>query len=122
MVSSNDARPLASRPHSADAKIDAAPGTASFLWEQAGWDLATTADDRPILYRRSEAELTAWMRNHLYLTWVSDPRPWDQEAGVIASLLPPLNSDMNSRHPLHSLVVARREAWAAAASASFLPS
>lgn len=91
---------------------------ASFLWEQAGWDLATTADGPPTLDRRSEAELTAWMRNHLYLTWVGDPRPWDREAAVIASLLPPLNSDMNSSHPLHSLVVSRREAWAAAARAT----
>jgi hypothetical protein len=91
---------------------------ASFLWEQARWGLATTADGRPTLDRRSEAELTAWMRRHLYLTWVSDPRPWDLEAGVIASLLSPLNSDMNSHHPLHSLVVSRREAWAAAARAT----
>jgi hypothetical protein len=91
---------------------------ASFLWEQAGWELATTADDRPTLDRRSEGELTAWMRNHLHLTWVRDPRPWDQEAGVIASLLPPLNSNMNSGHPLHWLVVSRREAWAAAARAT----
>jgi len=91
---------------------------ASFLWEQAGWDLTTTSDGRPALDRRSEAELTAWMRNHLYLTWISDPRPWDRELGMIASLLPPLNSDMNSHHPLHSLVVSRREAWAAAARAT----
>jgi hypothetical protein len=91
---------------------------ASFLWERAGWDLATTADGRPTLDRRSEAELTAWMLTHLYLTWVSDPRPWEREAGVIASLLPPLNSDMNSPHPLYSLVASRREAWAAAARAT----
>ena len=91
---------------------------ASFLWEQANWDLTTTADGRPTLDRRSEAELTTWMRNHLYLTWASDPRPWDWEADVIATLLPPLNSDHNSHHPLHSLVVSRREAWAAAARAT----
>lgn len=96
-------------------------GLASFLWEQEGWDLAVTADGRPTLDRRSEAELTTWMRARLYLTWVGDPRPWEKEADAIATLLPPLNCDMNREHPLYPLVTSRRDAWATAARAKWTP-
>jgi hypothetical protein len=62
-----------------------------------------------------EARLSAWMREHLRVTWVERPDPQAVEAAVIAELAPPLNQDHNRAHPLHSMIAAARAAYRASA-------
>jgi hypothetical protein len=39
------------------------------------------------------------MHEHLRVTWVAHPAPWDIETTVIADMRPPLNIDHNRDHP-----------------------
>jgi hypothetical protein len=62
-----------------------------------------------------EARLSAWMRQHMRLTWAQHPDPHAVEAAVIARLGPPLNQDHNKEHPLHPKIAAARSAYRASA-------
>lgn len=58
----------------------------------------------------AEAALTAWIAAHLQVSWVATDDPGDIEAEVIAAMLPPLNLEHNSSHPMSgSVKVARAE-------------
>ncbi len=93
---------------------------AALLWEREGWTPTVTPHGRPrpTLDRDSESLLTAWMREHLVVTWAAHPRPWDVERDVIIRLRPPLNVEHNAAHPLYPVVRARRDAWIGAARAA----
>lgn len=43
------------------------------------------------LTNAGELRLTAWMRDHLHVTWVEHPEPGPLERALIAELTPPLN-------------------------------
>jgi hypothetical protein len=89
-------------------------GLAALLWTQQDWTPAQKGG-RPTLNPASEAELTAWMRGNLSLTWAVHPKPWLVEPAVIAQLNPPLNLDDNTGHPLYPLVRAARDHFLQAA-------
>ncbi|KAE8766142.1 GIY-YIG nuclease family protein [Georgenia thermotolerans] len=82
----------------------------AWLGEAEGWQREWRSG-RQQHSSTSEAELTRWMRENLYLTWVRHPNPSDVEADVIRLLLPPLNYVHNSAHPNYSELRRRREAW-----------
>ena len=70
---------------------------------------------RTVLEPADEQRLTAWMREHLSLTWAVHPAPWEVEAGVIEQLTPPLNQADNRAHPLYAVVREARARWTASA-------
>ncbi|TFV47789.1 GIY-YIG nuclease family protein [Blastococcus sp. TF02A_35] len=70
---------------------------------------------RTVLEPADEQRLSAWMREHLSLTWAVHPAPWEVEAGVIERLAPPLNQADNAAHPLHAVVREARARWTASA-------
>ncbi|WFF04839.1 GIY-YIG nuclease family protein [Micromonospora sp. WMMD1076] len=51
----------------------------------------TTWTDQVVLVPEDEARLTAWMHEHLRLTWAEDPEPAIIEAELVRRLHPPLN-------------------------------
>ncbi|WP_416986571.1 GIY-YIG nuclease family protein [Streptomyces sp. T028] len=53
----------------------------------------TTWTDRVVLVPEDEERLTAWMHEHLTLTWTELPDPREVEGELIARLRPPLNVD-----------------------------
>jgi hypothetical protein len=61
-----------------------------------GMKVALNADDN--------ARLSAWQREHLFLTWCARERPWEIESEVIARLAPPLNSAANAVHAFYPTV------------------
>jgi hypothetical protein len=86
---------------------------AALLTEGQGYRTRWTS--RTVLLREDEVRLTAWMREHLSLTWAVHPAPWTVEAEVIGRLAPPLNQADNSEHPLYSFVRDARKRWTASA-------
>lgn len=62
-----------------------------------------------------EERLSAWMRDHLRVTWAQHPNPKDVEAAVINELGPPLNQDHNRAHPMFATIAAARAAYRASA-------
>ncbi|MFC9465690.1 GIY-YIG nuclease family protein [Streptomyces coelicoflavus] len=53
----------------------------------------TVRTDRVILVPEDEERLTAWMHEHLSLTWAEHPDPHSAERELITRLHPPLNVD-----------------------------
>jgi hypothetical protein len=82
---------------------------AALLTDSEGYRTRWTS--RTILLPEDELRLTAWMREHLFLTWAVHPEPWAVEREVIARLTPPLNQAENSAHPLYPVVRAARKRW-----------
>ena len=82
---------------------------ASLLHEREGWRSRFT--DRPLLVPEDEQRLTAWMEQHLRVTWAVHAEPWALEAQVVAELTPPLNQSANSSHPLYRVVRDARSRW-----------
>jgi hypothetical protein len=62
-----------------------------------------------------EDRLSAWMREHLRVTWAQHPKPDEVESAVISELGPPLNQMHNKAHPLHAMIAGARAAYRASA-------
>jgi hypothetical protein len=62
---------------------------AGLLLEAEGYHTMWT--DRVVLVPADESRLTAWMYQHLSLTWAEQPQPRRLEAQLIARLQPPFN-------------------------------
>jgi hypothetical protein len=62
-----------------------------------------------------EERVSAWIRQHLRVSWTRHPEPATVEASVIAELAPPLNQAHNKAHPLYSTIAAARVAYRASA-------
>jgi hypothetical protein len=86
---------------------------AALLTEDQGYRTRWTS--RTVLLPEDEVRLTAWMSQHLSLTWAVHPMPWTVEGEVIALLAPPLNQAENGGHPLYSFVRDARKRWTASA-------
>jgi hypothetical protein len=82
---------------------------AALLCETRGW-CPVKSTTKFLLTDAANAELSAWQRENLALTWAVRERPWEIEADVIALLQPPLNLAANTQHPYGRIV---REARAA---------
>ncbi|WP_405002690.1 GIY-YIG nuclease family protein [Georgenia subflava] len=83
---------------------------ASWIGETEGWEREWRAG-RQQLTVRSEVGLTAWMIEHLWLTWAEHSSPRDAETDVIRLLRPPLNRANNSSHPNYVELRRRRQVW-----------
>ena len=86
----------------------------ALLMRSEGYTTCWTTD-RVVPVDADEARLSAWMREHLWVTWAEHPDPETVESAVIKGLAAPLNQAHNKAHPLHSMVVAARAAYRASA-------
>jgi hypothetical protein len=68
-----------------------------------------------VLTASENRQFTAWMQEHLRLTWAPCIDPWTREAEVIAQMAPPLNLADNRSHPFHGTLTAARSDFRMAA-------
>ena len=71
--------------------------------------------DRVVPIDADEDRLSAWISEHLRVTWAQHPDPQAVESAVIRELGPPLNQEHNRAHPLHPMIAAARAAYRASA-------
>ncbi|RYH13084.1 MAG: hypothetical protein EON57_02620 [Alphaproteobacteria bacterium] len=68
-------------------------------------------------FAEREAELSQWMEENAFVSWVGTSEPWLPETEIIATTSLPLNLDQNRSHAFHAeLSQLRREAKASAAA------
>jgi hypothetical protein len=84
------------------------------LMEAEGYTTMWT--DRVILVPADEVRLTAWMHQHLLLTWTEQPQPRQFETELIPRLRPPLNIEGQTGSGAERTIVQRaRTAFRASA-------
>ncbi|MGC5033845.1 GIY-YIG nuclease family protein [Micromonospora sp. DT229] len=71
----------------------------------------TTWTDRVVLVPEDEARLTAWMYEHLRLTWAQDAEPEAIEAELVRRLHPPLNVHGVAPEHLQAAVIAAKKSY-----------
>jgi hypothetical protein len=71
----------------------------------------TTWTDRVVLIPDDEKRLTAWMYEHLRLTWAEESEPTAVEAELVRRLHPPLNVHGVDPEHLQAAVVAAKNAY-----------
>jgi hypothetical protein len=76
--------------------------------------LRTTWTDRVVLVDEDEVRLTAWMDEHLRLTWCAAAEPRRSEAALIERLRPPLNVEHASGPHVDAVTAARARYYASA--------
>ena len=86
---------------------------AGLLLNEQGY--RTTWTDRVVLVPEDEARLTAWMTEHLRLTWAEHPNPSAVETDLIVSLAPPLNVKGAARGAVRDRISAAKRAYRASA-------
>ena len=57
-----------------------------------------------------ESRLSGWMAEHAFVTWVTQPAPWELEDHLIEELSLPLNLLGNASHPFYPALTALRAA------------
>ncbi|MFG1608457.1 GIY-YIG nuclease family protein [Actinoplanes sp. NPDC049265] len=82
----------------------------------------TTWTDRVVLVPEDEARLTAWMHEHLRLTWAEDAEPATIEAELVRRLRPPLNVHGVGPEHVQAAVVAAKDRYNASAHPERWPS
>ena len=87
---------------------------ASLLLKGKGLHPRRTAS-KVVLPTEENAELSAWQKDHLYLTWCVVEKPWTLEGEVIAEMQPPLNLSANYGHAFHQTLTEARRAFRQAA-------
>ena len=76
-----------------------------------GFQLRRVGGGTVMTFGPAEPELSTWMANNAFVTWIEDPRPWLQESIIIRSLDLPLNLDQNANNGFHArLSELRRDA------------
>lgn len=70
--------------------------------------------DRVVLVDDDEHRLTAWMVEHMHVTWCEHPAPRDVEQTIIQALRPPLNVE-HAFGPVRDLVRTARQHYYASA-------
>ena len=68
------------------------------LAKELGIQLRRTGSGKSMTFSEGEADLSKWMEDNAFVTWVVDPAPWVIEEQLILKESLPLNLDMNSRH------------------------
>jgi hypothetical protein len=86
------------------------------LAERLGIQLRRIGSGR-LTFAAGEAELSAWMADNAYVTWVETPQPWAAERELITTVDLPLNLDQNRRNAFHAELTLRRARARAAARA-----
>jgi hypothetical protein len=76
-----------------------------------GLELRRVGSGTVMTFGPAEVDLSNWMADNAFVTWVEDSKPWLLESTLISGLDLPLNLDQNTQHSFHpSLSQLRREA------------
>jgi hypothetical protein len=76
-----------------------------------GLELRRVGGGKVMTFGPAEADLSKWMGDNAFVTWVEDAEPWLLESILISKFNLPLNLDQNTQHPFHaSLGKLRRDA------------
>jgi hypothetical protein len=70
-----------------------------------------------VLSNDDNRRLSEWQQAHLRVTWCEHTEPWKVEAGVIATMKPPMNLAENAAHPFSANMSAARRRFREAAGA-----
>jgi hypothetical protein len=85
------------------------------LSEQLGITLQSVGSGKRMTFGAGEAQLSEWMAENAFMTWVCCENPWVLEEHLITSVCVPLNLDQNSHNEFHAeLKGIRRKAKALA--------
>lgn len=85
------------------------------LADELGLVLRRVGRGQRLTFADGEDDLSLWMQQNAFVTWVEHPEPWILEEELISELSLPLNLDQNQGHAFHcSLSKMRRDAKAAA--------
>jgi GIY-YIG catalytic domain-containing protein len=90
---------------------------AALLLDAEGWTTHRSGSRCQLRPEHNRA-LSKWQREHLRITWVPRPNPWEVEVSVIATMKPPLNLAGNASHPLHARLKELRAKLRGSASAA----
>jgi hypothetical protein len=67
-----------------------------------GLELRRVGGGTVMTFGPSEMDLSSWMGDNAFVTWIEDPQPWHLESVLIRSLDLPLNLDQNANHAFHA--------------------
>jgi len=80
-----------------------------------GLELRRVGERTVMTFGPAELDLSTWMADNAFVTWIENPRPWLLESVLIRTLNLPLNLDQNADHKFHAaLSELRRDARARA--------
>jgi hypothetical protein len=92
------------------------------LAEELGIQLRRVGSGSRQTFVNGEQQLSQWMAEHAYVSFVVHERPWELEERLIELLDLPLNLDGNSRNAFHAeLTRVRKDAVAAANALPVVP-
>jgi hypothetical protein len=63
-----------------------------------GLELRRVGHRTMMTFGPAEENLSTWMADNAFVTWIEDPEPWLLESVLIHSLDLPLNLDENAHH------------------------
>lgn len=89
------------------------------LAEQLGIELRRVGSGQRLTFALGEQELSKWMGENAFVSWLPHDEPWEVEDHLIASLDVPLNLQGNARNVFHTELTSQRAA--AVARARSLP-
>ena len=87
------------------------------LADELGIQLRRVGSGSRMTFVEGEHELSAWMAENAYVSWVVCDRPWELEDDLIAALDLPLNLQGNPHNRFHSVLTAARARCVAQARA-----
>ncbi|MGY1823282.1 GIY-YIG nuclease family protein [Geodermatophilus sp. SYSU D00079] len=92
------------------------------LAEELGLQLRRVGSGSRRTFVNGEQQLSQWMAEHAYVSFVPHERPWELEEQLIQRLDLPLNLDGNNHNAFHpQLTMVRKEAVAAANALPVVP-
>ncbi|NEK57037.1 hypothetical protein GCU56_04015 [Geodermatophilus sabuli] len=87
------------------------------LAEELGIQLRRVGSGSRRTFVNGEHQLSQWMAEHAYVSFIAHERPWELERRLIEELDLPLNLDGNSRNAFHSVLTRIRKEAVATANA-----
>jgi len=67
-----------------------------------GLELRRVGQRTVMTFGPAELDLSTWMADNAFVTWIEDPKPWLLESVLIHSIDLPLNLDQNAYHAFHA--------------------
>jgi hypothetical protein len=67
-----------------------------------GLELRRIGGGTVMTFGPADSDLSSWMADNAFVTWIKDFRPWLLESVLIHSLDRPLNLDQNASHAFHA--------------------
>jgi hypothetical protein len=75
---------------------------------QLGIELRRVGSGNVMTFTKGEQNLSKWMANNAFVTWMTCDEPWKIEDKIIQNVSLPLNLDQNQNHAFHPILNNRR--------------